>query len=450
MQHHSKIAVMALIWLFTVTSGIAKAPYHYTLKNGLEIFVKIDNRTPSVVSQIWYKVGSSYETLGITGISHTLEHMMFQGTKTYPPGKLNQLIASHGGIQNAMTSSDFTMYYQELPAKYLALSFKLEADRMQNLVLNPMRFQKEMQVIQEERRLRIDNNPLATTLERFLATANLASNYNHPVIGWMNDIKHLTITDLTTWYNNYYAPNNAIIVVVGDVKPKHVLQLAKKYFGEILAQKPKTIKPHPQLIKLGKRELTIHLPTKLTLLLIGFNVPSINTAKQAWKPYALTIIASILSKGKSSRFKKFLIRKQKIASEAYADYNPFSRLPTLFMLVGMPTPKKTITDLQHALWQQIKALQTKLVNKDELQRIKTQLIADKTFMQDSLFMQAFVIGKLESVGLSWHIYQNFIPMLNKITPKQIQLVSREFLIPNNSTTAILKPLPKNKVIAYAE
>jgi zinc protease len=435
-----KFCCLAIILFFIIPINIsARQLYHYKLKNGLQLFVKIDRRAPVVVSQIWYKVGSSYETLGITGISHVLEHMMFQGTQKYPPGKLMQIVAAHGGSQNAATSYDYTYYYQELPAKNLSLSFKLEADRMSNLLLSKKRFAKEIKVVREERRLRTDNNPPALTFERFFAAANIAIAYHHPIIGWMNDLQYLTIKDLKKWYKKYYVPNNAILVVVGNVQPNKVYLLAKKYFGKIKAKPLPITKPQYNVPSLGKRTVTVNVPAKVAIILMGYNVPVIKTAEHLWQSYALAVISGILDAGNSSRLRKELIRGQQIAAVAKAEYYPFSRLPSIFILGGMPTQKHSIQELQQAFLAQIKKLQTTLVTPKELQRIKNQLIAQRVFMQDALAAQATEIGSLESVGLSWRLGKNFIAEIEKITPQQIQQAAKEFLITKRLTVAILQP-----------
>lgn len=425
--------------MFYTQTTLANKVHYYKLNNGLQLFVKADHAAPVAVSQIWYKVGSSYEPLGLTGISHALEHMMFQGSKNYSSKKLMQIVAAHGGEQNAATSYDFTFYYQKLPAKYLELSFKLESDRMRNLILSKQRFSKEIQVVREERRLRTDNNPQALTFERFLAAANIATAYHHPIIGWMNDIQHLTIKDLRHWYHQYYSPNNAILVVVGDVNPNAVYALVKKYFAKIKPKYLPTIKPQHNLPALGKRIVIINAPAKIPMIFLGYNVPVIKTAQKSWQPYALAVIAGILDIGHSSRLKKELIRKQKVAAAAQAYYDPFDRLSNVFILAGVPTPGHNIKKLQQAFLNQIKKLQTTPVSTRELQKIKTQLIAQKIFMRDSLTMQAEEIGRLESVGLSCKIGENFIDEINKITPQQVQIAAKEFLTNKRLTIAILQP-----------
>lgn len=229
----------------------------YTLNNGLKVLVKEDHRAPVVVSMIWYNVGSADEPVGITGVSHAIEHMMFKGTSKYPVGVFSKTIAALGGQENAFTNNDYTAYYEKLDADHLATSFELEADRMNNLLLNSEEFAKEIKVIQEERRLRTDNNPQALAFERFLATAHLTAPYNHPVIGWMNDLKQMKVEDLKKWYESYYAPNNATLVVVGDVNPEKVHALAERYFGSIAKRPIASRKPQQEPSALGKKWFTL-------------------------------------------------------------------------------------------------------------------------------------------------------------------------------------------------
>ena len=223
--------LLLIIALHSGYSAIAAELVHeYQLANGLKLIVKEDHRAPVVTTHVWYKVGSAHEPGGLTGISHVVEHMMFKGTKNHANGEFSKIIAARGGKENAFTSRDFTGYYQNLNAKHLAVSFKLEADRMRNLVLKDEDFAKEIEVVKEERRMRVDDNPNALTYERFMASAHISSPYHHMTIGWMNDLNHLSNTDLKRWYQTWYAPNNATLIVVGDVKPPACLSISKKIF----------------------------------------------------------------------------------------------------------------------------------------------------------------------------------------------------------------------------
>ena len=233
--------LLALVLSLCSAAALAAGAVHeYQLDNGLKLIVKEDHRAPVMVSQVWYKVGSSYEHDGITGVSHVLEHMMFKGTSAHPAGEFSRIIAENGGSENAFTSRDYTAYFQTMEKSRLPVSFELEADRMRNLVIPEQEFLKEVQVVMEERRMRTEDNPQSLTYEQFNATAYVNSPYRIPVIGWMDDLESMHVEDLKSWYRKWYAPNNATVVVVGDVDPDQVYALAKKYFGPL---KPSEIEP---------------------------------------------------------------------------------------------------------------------------------------------------------------------------------------------------------------
>jgi zinc protease len=215
----------ALLLVASLLSGAAAAApgvHEFMLDNGMKLIVKPDHRAPVVVSQVWYKVGSSYEHDGITGVSHVLEHMMFKGTKKHGPGEFSRIIAENGGRENAFTSRDYTAYFQSLEKSRLPVAFELEADRMRNLRLDADEFAKEVRVVMEERRLRTEDNAQALTYEQFNATAFINSPYRNPIIGWMDDLEGMALEDLQRWYERWYAPNNAVLVVAGDVDPEAV------------------------------------------------------------------------------------------------------------------------------------------------------------------------------------------------------------------------------------
>ncbi|HEV7929447.1 MAG TPA: pitrilysin family protein, partial [Nitrosospira sp.] len=207
--------------------------HEYTLPNGLKLIVREDHRSPVVISQIWYKAGSIDEVNGVTGVAHVLEHMMFKGTKKVPGGEFSRRIAAAGGRENAFTSRDYTAYFQQLNKTRLPLAMELESDRMRNVILTEEEFAKEIRVVMEERRLRTDDQARALVHEKMMATSYQAHPYRQPVIGWMNDLENMTVQDAKSWYDRWYAPNNAVLVVVGDVNPKEVFALAQKFYGPI-------------------------------------------------------------------------------------------------------------------------------------------------------------------------------------------------------------------------
>ncbi|MES2998930.1 MAG: pitrilysin family protein [Pseudomonadota bacterium] len=432
------IVYVGLLFLSHVSQAHDVHEYH--LKNGLSVLVKEDHRAPVVISEIWYKVGGSYEPNGITGISHALEHMMFRGTQKYGPGVLEQRVAANGGQQNAFTDSDFTGYYQQFSSDKLPISFELEADRMRNLLLRPKDFAKEIQVVMEERRMRVDDNPQETLLERLNAAAFVESPYHHPVIGWKNDLNNMTVADLRQWYEAWYAPNNAILVVVGDIKANEVYHLAEKYFGSIKPSPLPVLKPVSNIQALGQFRLNIHIPAQLPWLVMAYPVPVIKTDIKSADPYVLNLIATLLSSGNSARLAKNLIRGKQIAGDANASYNPFSRLNNLFLLDATPTPGHNLAELETGLLEQIKQLQIYSVSSEELARAKTQIAANKIYQEDSITQQANELGSLAAVNLPWTIQKDYLKHINAVTPRQIQNVAKLYLRSQYLIVAQLHPL----------
>jgi zinc protease len=419
----------------------AGAVTEYQLENGLKLVVKEDHRAPVVVSQVWYKVGASYEHDGITGVSHVLEHMMFKGTDAHPPGEFSRIISENGGRENAFTSKDYTAYFQRLEKSRLPVSFELEADRMRNLHLQDKEFQKEINVVMEERRLRTEDKPTALTYEQFLASAFVSSSVRIPTIGWMNDLENMELGDLQAWYQRWYAPNNAIIVVVGDVEPEAVLALAKKYFGSLKPEEVIPPKPRLEPQQKGKRYITVQAPAEVPYTIMGYKAPVLRTAEEDWEPYALEVLANILDGGNSARLTRELVRGSQVATSAGAGYDLYDRQAGLFLLDGTPTGEHTIADVQQALFEQIKRLQETPVAVDELARVKSQVVASNVFEQDSSFYQAMKVGQLEVVGLDWKLADTYVDRINAVTAGQIQAVAKKYLVEEYLTIAELDPLP---------
>lgn len=417
--------------------------HEFMLDNGLKIVVKEDHRAPIVVSQIWYKAGSSYEKNGTTGVAHVLEHMMFKGTKKHGPNEFSKIISENGGRENAFTGQDYTAYFQQLEKSRLPISFEMEADRMVNLNMSAEEFAKEVNVVMEERRMRTDDKPKAKTYEQFAATAFINSPYQTPIIGWMNDLENLTVEDAQEWYNNYYAVNNATLVVVGDVDPQQVVTLAKQYYGKLKPREIPILKPQKEVEQKGIRRIVVKEPAQLPYLLMGYKVPVVKTAEQKWEPYALEMLAYILDGGDSSRFTRELIRGKAIAAGLGTSYDLYARLDELFLFSGTPSQDNTVDDLEKAIREQVDRLKTELVSEKELKRMKTKIVASKVYEQDSVFYQAMKIGTLETIGLDWRIMDQFVDNIRAVTPEQIQQVAKKYLIDDRLTVAVLDPQPIN-------
>jgi len=413
----------------------------FRLGNGMKVIVKEDHRAPVVVTQVWYKVGSSYEPDGITGISHALEHMMFKGTEKYGRGEFSRIISALGGDENAFTSRDYTAYFETLAVEHLEKALELEADRMRGLLLDPEEFAKEIEVVKEERRLRTEDKPSGKVYEQFNAVAWRSSPYRNPVIGWMNDLENMTIEDLADWYQRWYAPNNATLVVVGDVDPKAVLAMAQRHFGPLPTSEVVPLKPAAEPAQSGETRVEVRVPARQPYLLMGYKTPIIGQSGEEWEPYALYVLSSVLDGGESARLSRELVRGRAIAASAGAEYGSYSRLPGMFLLDGTPVDGRSVAEVEEALRDAVARVRDELVDAEELKRVITQAVASKVYEADSLFYQAMEIGMLETIGLDWRLIKIEIDRLKAVTPEQVREVARRYLTDDNLTVATLKPLP---------
>nr|WP_294839197.1 pitrilysin family protein [uncultured Methylotenera sp.] len=414
----------------------------YKLDNGLKLVVQEDHRAPVVVSQVWYRAGSLDEVNGKTGVAHVLEHMMFKGTKNVPAGQFSRLVAAAGGKENAFTSTDYTCYFQQLEKSHLPLSFKLEADRMENLQLTEEEFAKEIKVVMEERRWRTDDKPQSQVNEAFQGVAYRAHPYSRPVIGFMNDLENMTVADAREWYHTWYAPNNATLVVVGDVKADEVYALAKQYFGKI---KPKALparKPQVEPAQIGERHVVVKAPAKLPYLLMGYHVPPVINPESDWEPYALEVLAGVLSGNPAARLNQSLVRDSQLAIDVDAGYDLLARgRQSLFSLDGTPSEGKTVLELQQALIQEVEKIKQSGVSQQELDRVKAGVIAADVYQRDSMFYQAMQLGTIETIGFSWKILEDYPNKLRAVTAEQVQAVAKKYLLQDNLTIATLDPQP---------
>lgn len=435
-------AIVCTVLASLFTSFAQAAVEEFKLKNGLKIIVQEDHRSPVVVSQVWYRAGSIDEVNGKTGVAHVLEHMMFKGTRKVPAGQFSRLIAAAGGKENAFTSSDYTCYFQQLEKSHLPLSFRLEADRMANLQLTKVEFDKEIKVVMEERRWRTEDKPQAMVNEAFQGVIYRAHPYSRPVVGFMNDLENMSYEDAREWYQTWYAPNNATLVVVGDVKAKEVYRLAEQYFGKL---KPKVLpmrKPQVEPVQIGERSLIVKAPAKQSYLLMGYHVPALKNPQQEWEPYALEVLAGVLSGNPAARLNQRLVRETQLAVDVSAGYDILTRgRSSLFELDGTPSEGKTVAELKAALLAQIEKVKESGVTTEELDRVKAGVIAADVYQRDSMFYQAMQIGTVESIGFSWKILDEYPAKLRAVTPEQVQAVAKKYLLQDNLTTATLDPQP---------
>lgn len=430
------------IGLAVLLAGGAQATLtDVTLDNGMRVIVKEDRRAPVMVSQVWYRAGSMDEFNGTTGVAHVLEHMMFKGTKTVPPGEFSKRIAAAGGRENAFTSRDYTAYFQQMQKDRLELSMQLEADRMANLVISDDLFAKEIQVVMEERRLRTDDQAQSVVYERLMATAYQTHPYRRPIIGWMDDLQNMTAQDARDWYARWYAPNNATLVVAGDVKADDVIALAKQHFGALPARALPERKPQAEPEQIGAKRIVVKAPAQLPYLLMAWHAPALRDWARDSEPYALQILAGVLSGNDSARLQNRLVKTQQIAVNASAGYDAVTRGPGMFMIDATPAQGKSVAELEKAIRTEIARVQREGISDAELARVKAQVIAADVYQRDSLFYQAMQLGDYVIAGLPPEALERRVDKLRAVSAAEVQAVAKKWLQDERLSVAELDPQP---------
>jgi zinc protease len=410
-----------------------------TLDNGLRVIVQEDHRAPVMVSQVWYRAGSMDEFNGTTGVAHVLEHMMFKGTQAVPPGEFSKKIAAAGGRENAFTSRDHTAYFQQMQKDRLELAMQLEADRMANLVISDELFAKEIQVVMEERRLRTDDQPQSVVYERLMSTAYQTHPYRRPIIGWMDDLQNMTGQDARDWYARWYAPNNATLVVAGDVQADAVVALAKRYFGGLPARALPARKPQDEPVQVGSKRIVVKAPAQLPYLLMVWHAPTLKDWQKDTTPYALQILAGVLSGNDSARLQKSLVKTQQVAVNASAGYDAVARGPGMFMVDATPAPGKSVAALEHAIRSELERVQREGISAAELARVKAQVIAADVYQRDSLFYQAMQLGEYAIAGLPPEALVRRVDKLRAVTAQEVQAAAQQWLKDDQLSVAELDP-----------
>lgn len=421
-----------------------KADTHeYQFKNGLRLIVREDRRAPTVAHMVWYRAGSMDEVNGKTGVAHVLEHMMFKGTKTVKSGDFSRMVAAVGGRENAFTARDFTGYFQQIEKSKLADVMRLEADRMANLNFSDEEFNKEIQVVMEERRLRTEDNPTSLMQELMMATAFISSPYRHPIIGWMDDLQNMKANDARQWYRDWYAPNNAIVVVVGDVRAVEVKTLVEKFYGPIKAKQLPERKPQIEPEQKGEKRVNLKAPADSPQIMMAWKVPKLDPKKMDdVEPYALEVLSAALSGHDNSRLNRELVRNKRLANNAGASYDLISRGPELFVISATAAKGQTVIDLEKGIFQSIQEIADQGITEAELKRIKAQLLASQIYKRDSIFAQAMEIGSSEIAYVSWREIDRMIERVQLINSEQIKNVVKKFFIQDGLTVVTLDPQPR--------
>ena len=420
-------------------------PQTKTLGNGLQVVVVENHRAPIVSHMVWYKVGAADETAGKSGIAHFLEHLMFKGTPDIPPGQFSKIVARNGGRDNAFTSSDYTAYFQNIAVDRLELVMKMEADRMRHLTLDEANVKSELEVVKEERRSRTDNDPGALLRERMEAALFLNHPYRRPVIGWPDELNGLTRADALAYYQRWYAPNNAIVIVAGDVLPDQVFALAEQYYGPLQPEDiPARVRPAepPQA---GARQITItdarvSQPSWTRI----YVAPSEHSAVDKSHPQALEVLSEILSGGATGRLYKSLVVDQGLAASAQAGYDGNALDQGTFSFYASPRPGIAMDKLERAMVKEITRLRQDGVSAAEVAGAKTRLKASIVYARDSLHTAAQTLGTALTTGQSIADVEDWPNRIAAITVDQVNAAARAVLDDNASVTGLLLPVPGAK------
>lgn len=413
-------------------------PESFTLSNGLRVVVIPNHRVPVVTHMVWYKVGSADEVAGKSGLAHMLEHMMFKGTKEFPSGEFSRIIAQNGGRDNAFTTTDYTAYYQNIAADKLELAMRLEADRMVNLVLTPKEFEPERQVVLEERRMRSENEPQSRLSEQMNAVLFLNSPYRHPVIGWKNEIERFSVEDLTAFYRRWYTPNNAIVVISGDVTAKQVEPLAKKYYGVISARpipaRDRAEEPEPIAARMVTlKDSSVRQPFwARDYLAPSYNVGEIKDA------YALQVLAEIVGGGTTGRLYKDLVIDRELAATAGAGYDPTAVGDGVFSVSAMPRSGVSAEEVGAATLVCLEKLVKDGVGQDEVRKAINRLKASVVYARDSVRGAAQILGMMLAVGRSVEEIEAWPQRIEQVSAADVNRAAQALFKDERSVTGLMK------------
>lgn len=428
-------------------SEAATAPVQFTLANGLTLIVKPDRRAPTAVHMLWVRVGAMDEVDGTSGVAHLLEHMLFKGTARLAPGEFSRRVAAMGGRENAFTGRDYTGYHQQIPAGRLDEVMRLEADRFANNRWPDEEFRREIEVVKEERRLRIEDSPRSMLYEVISGTAFLASPYRRPISGWMSDLDAMTPQDARDFYQRWYVPANAAVVVAGDVDPAQVLRLAERHYGSIPARAAPARKPRAEPPQAGVRRVEHKAPAEQSYVALSYKVPQLRSFEpgaEADEALALTVLAAVLDGYSGARLDRALTQgEDRVADSAGAGNGLWGRGPQLFTLDGVPAPGKTPEQVEAALRAEVARVAREGVSESELQRVKTRWIAAEVYKRDSVFSQARELGTFWSWGLPLDAAERLMDRLKAVTAQQVQAVAGKYFGDDQLTVGTLRPLPRD-------
>ena len=404
------------------------------LSNGLTLLVAEDHTTPTLCYMTYFRVGSRNERPGITGISHLFEHMMFNGSERFGPSEFDRLIESSGGHSNGSTWYDYTNYHEEVASENIETVLELESDRMRSLLITPENLEQERSIVKEERRLRTDNSTEGKVFEVLMSNAFTASPYRWPVVGWERDLDNISIEDCREYFRTYYAPNNAIVVIVGDVDPSETARLMEHHFGPIPRQAPPRAVVDAEPEQKGEKRIIHRMMAELPAIMAGFKAPSYADPRYA----AMEVIRSILTDGESSRLYRALIYEKQMATDAYAFFRP-SIDTTLMVLYAQAKQETRVEDLESALEEVLAGLTSGGVTAEEVLKARNQIRSEVVREMKDCAGTAERIGFFELLTGDHDQMNAMLEKVDAVTPEDVTRAAREFLVPDRRTVVTLIP-----------
>ena len=428
------LAMVCVVMIAGRADAKVYEPESITLANGMQVVAITDHRVPVVTHMVWYKVGGADEAPGETGLAHFLEHLLFKGTEKVPSGEFSRTVSRNGGEGNAFTGYDYTAFFQTIASDKLPLMMEMEADRMVNLTLDPDEVAAEREVVLEERRSRIDNSPGALLNERTNAALYLNYPYRHPLIGWAHEIKALTRENALAFYRKWYAPNNAVLVVAGDITMDELKPLAEKYYGVIPAR----------AVPDRNRPLE---PEQISARRIEFAHPQVGQV--SWSRFygesdqvmPLAVLAEVIGGGATSRLYKALVIDRKIALSAGASYSGSSIGPGTFSFYGVPAEGTTVEELEAAFEAELAAILREGVDAQEVARAVKSMKASAVYARDSVTAPAHAVGQALVIGRTIEEIESWPDQVGAVTQEQVMQAARAILETPAHVTSILRPKP---------
>ena len=414
----------------------------------MQLIVQPDHRAPTAINMVWLRVGAMDEVDGTTGVAHVLEHMMFKGSKELAPGEFSRRVAALGGQENAFTNRDYTGYYQQIPVNRLREVMALEADRFAHNQWPDEEFTKEIEVVKEERRMRTEDNPRAMLFEQLSAAVFHANPYGRPVVGWMSDLEAMTPDDVREFHQKWYVPENATVVIAGDVDVDQVRQWAEETYGKIPARPAPVSKPREEPRQLGMRRIEVKQPAEQAYVAMAYRVPSIRnvqnlTTAEDKDALALLVLSAVLDGYDGARLERALVQgKDRVADGASSSAGVMGRGPALFILSGVPAQGKSTTELEQALRAQVQRIAREGVTDAELQRVKTQWRASQVYERDSVMGQAQSLGSYWVMGMPVNAEELLLDALMQVTPADVQRVAGQYFGDDQLTVGTLVPQPR--------